>query len=98
MNWRSTGITLLITGLAVAIGGAVWRNQLHGDAYECRIKNLIRLQNDWGGRVDCPTTMLGNVVVVVGVALALLAVALLAGTVKPSAPKAPDATYQGGAW
>jgi hypothetical protein len=80
MNWRATALVLLVVGAALGVGGIIWRNQLHGDAHECRIRNLGP-----GRNVDCATTTPGLVVALVGAGLLVLAVALLAGTVSRGA-------------
>lgn len=74
MNWRTTGTVLLVFGVLLAVGGFVWRNSLHSDAHDCRIRNLAR-----GAAADCPTTTPGLVVGLLGVGVAVLAVALIAG-------------------
>lgn len=75
MNWRTTGTVLLVFGALLAVGGFIWRNSLHDEAHTCRIRNLARTFAD-----DCPTTTPGLVTGLVGVGVAVLAVALIAGT------------------
>lgn len=77
MNWRATATVLLVVGALLVASGFIWRNSLHAEAHDCRIRNLARSYAS-----DCPATTPGLIVGLVGVGVVVLAIALLAGARK----------------
>ncbi len=87
MNWRTTGIALLVFGAVIGVVGLVYRHGLHVDKGECRTMNVASRYYG-GGTVDCASTMPGTVIALVGGVLAVIGLAITIGGWN-SAPEVP---------
>ena len=81
MNWRATALTLITIGVASVAGGFYWRASTLGAIDDCETLNILR------GRFaeECPSTTPAFVTIAIGAVLAVIGVALLAGTTRPNA-------------
>jgi hypothetical protein len=93
MNWQRTALVLVLVGAATAIGGFIWRNQLQGEADQCRVGNIVRNMEGYGD-ATCPTTTAGVVIAIVGAVIAVVGVAMLAG----AASTTSDEVVEGNPW